>query len=332
MARLVFYVKRLGVPEIVGASMRMAEIDHEHDLRAALSTPLPIEEFHPSSAGVKLEIGAASDSGKVQKFNTDHYLAIRLGRMQETLLTSLSSGDLPQHFEEYAYGMLVADGLGDSGAGARASRVALSTLAHLGVRYGRWNVRIGPETTAEVLQQGELFLRWAHDAVMHASRTDTRLAGMATSLTALYIAGHDLFYAHAGHSKAFLFRNGDLIQLTPEQTLTGDHDSPPRPRSLRRSAVDLQHVVTETLGGSAEGPNAAIEHLQLWSSDRLLLCTNGLTDVVTEDQIADVLALQRHPDEDCQRLVDLALEAGAPDNVTVMTADYRYQPPARTQP
>ena len=83
-----------------------------------------------------------SDCGKVAAHNTDHYLALRLGRLQETLASSLSAGDLPARFEEYAYAMVVADGLGEEGAGARASRVALSTLAHLAVRYGRWNVRI----------------------------------------------------------------------------------------------------------------------------------------------------------------------------------------------
>jgi len=310
--------------------MNDLDTDNHHDLRAVLSKPLPTEDFHPASTGVQLEIAALSDAGKILAFNTDHFMALRIGRVQETLLTSLPAADLPSRFEEYGFGLVVADGLGDGAAGARASRVALSTLAHLGIRYGRWNVRIGPETQAEVMQQGEFFLRWTHDAVVHASRADSRLAGMATSLTALYIAGHDMFYVHAGHSKAFLFRNGDLIQLTPEQTLDGDGEHTPGPRSLRRSKVDLQHVVTETLGGDSMGPNAVVEHLQLWSTDRLLLCTNGLTDVVSEDQIADVLALQRGPDEDCRRLVDLALAAGAPDNVTVMAADYRYQPPARS--
>jgi protein phosphatase len=276
-------------------------------------------------------MAAASDCGKVQKLNTDHFLAIRLGRMQETLLTSLPAADLPPRFEEYGFAMLVADGIGKGGAGARASRVALSALAHLSIRYGRWNLRIGPETPAEVIQQSELFLRWAHEAVVQASRADPKLAGMATSVTAVYVAGHDLFFGHAGHSKAFLFRNGQLIQLTPDQTLSGERETARRPRPLRHSKIDSSHVVTETLGSGTDGPHAAIEHLQLWSGDRLLLCTNGLTDVVTDDQIADVLALQRRPEEDCQQLIELALGAGGPDNVTVLSADYRFLQGARAE-
>ena len=66
--------------------------------------------------------------------------------------------------------------------------------------------------------------------------------------------------------------------------------------------------------------------MQLWPADRVLLCTNGLTDVVREEQIADVLAAQRRPADDARRLVDLALDKGATDSVTVVLGDYRMRP------
>jgi protein phosphatase len=84
----------------------------------------------------------------------------------------------------------------------------------------------------------------------------------------------------------------------------------------------LPHVVTQTIGGSVEGPQAAIEHFKLFSGDRVLLCTNGLTDAVSNEEVADVLALQRHPEDDCRRLIELALDKGGPDNVTVVVAAY----------
>jgi serine/threonine protein phosphatase PrpC len=271
--------------------------------RAVLSRPLAIDEFLSAAANVDIEVAALSDCGAVET-NTDHYLALRLGRVQETLATSLQSSDLPRRYEEYAYAMVVADGLGDQGAGARASRVALSTLAHLAIRYGKWNVRVSPETSAEIRQQGEFLYRETNEAIIRASREDIGLIGMATSLTAVYIAGTDLFFAHTGHSKAFLFRNGALIALTGDQ----------------------KNVITEALGNRSGGPMTEIEHVQLWSDDRILLCTNGLTDVVDEEHIADVLALRRHPNPDCRRLVDLALSAGGPDNITVLLANFRVGP------
>jgi PPM family protein phosphatase len=300
--------------------------------RAALSRPLDPPAFQPVSASIGLEVAGLSVSGKTQEQNTDHFVAIRLGRMQETLTASLAEADLPPRFEEYAYAMLVADGLDGDGTGGRASRFALSTLAHLAIRYGKWNVRIGPDTASEVVAQGEFLYRQLSDAIIQASRADSSLAGMTTSLTALYVAGADLFFAHVGHSRAYLFRNGVLIQLTMDHTLERLISASAalrrvrlearRPHGTEPSTPEVPRAVPDALGSRGNGTEIAIEHVQLWAADRLLLCTNGLTDHVREDQIADVLAGQRRPADDAQRLVDLALANGATDSVTVLLGDY----------
>ena len=295
--------------------------------RSVVSQPVEIADFHPLSSALAVEVAAASVCGRLRPHNTDHYLAIRFGRLQETLVTSLAAADLPPHFEEHAYAMLVADGLDQSGAGARASRVALSTLAKLAIRYGRWNVRADPETLADIVEQGEFFYRRANDEVLRASRADLALNDMATSLTALYIAESDLIFAHVGHTKAFLFRDGCLTQLTRDHTL---EEQAPGERSERPQA-DYRHFVTRSVGGDPSGPEVEIEHIRLSIGDRLLLCTNGLTDVVSREPIADTLALSRPPHDDCQRLIDLARAAGSPDDVTVMVADYRLRNNISTQ-
>jgi PPM family protein phosphatase len=293
--------------------------------RSVVSQPVEIADFHPLSSALAVEVAAASVCGRLRPHNTDHYLAIRFGRLQETLVTSLAAADLPPRFEEYAYAMLVADGLDESGAGARASRIALSTLARLAIRYGRWNVRADPETLADIVEQGEFFYRRANDEVLRASRSDLALTDMATSLTALYIAEGDLIFAHVGHSKAFLFRDGSLTQLTKDHTLEEQSNVPGAGPSERPKA-DYRHFVTRSVGGDRSGPDVEIEHVKLSPGDRLLLCTNGLTDVVSQDPIADTLALSRPPRDDCQRLIELARSAGSPDDVTVMVADYRLRP------
>jgi len=311
------------------------------DWRAAVSRPIDPPAFQPVSASIGLEVAGVSVSGKAQLQNTDHFVAIRLGRMQETLTTSLAEADLPPRFEEYAYAMLVADGL-DGDGGGRASRFALSTLAHLAIRYGKWNVRIGPDTASDVIAQGEFLYRQLTDAVIHASRADASLAGMATSLTALYVAGSDLFFAHVGHSRAYLFRNGVLIQLTMDHTLERLISASAalrrvrlearRPPGTEPSAPDVPRAVPDALGSRGNGTEIAIEHVQLWPADRLLLCTNGLTDCVREDQIADVLSGQRKPADDAQRLVDVALERDATDSVTVLLGDYWVRAEASNAP
>src|SRR5688572_4294392 len=244
--------------------------------RAVISGPVEIQPFAGESTAFALEVGTTSVCGKLRSQNTDHYLAIRLSRVQETLLTSLATSDLPPRFEECSYAMVVADGL-DGRAGARASRVALSTLAHLAVQYGKWNVRVDPDIARDIFAQGQFLYARAHDAVRQASRADERLANMATSLTALYIAEDNLFFAHVGHSAAFLFRDGVLIPLTNSHT------------EAHGGRSDFTDGISRTIGRRRAPPHIDTEHIKLLTGDRLLLCTNGLTEVVTKEQIADTL-------------------------------------------
>jgi protein phosphatase len=301
---------------------------HDEAWRRVISGPLDVAGVQPLSSIVELDVGAVSSSGHGQPYNTDHYLALRLSRVQETIITSLAAADLPPRFEETAYALLVADGFDEASGGARASRLALSSLAHLAIEYGRWNVRVGPNTAADVIQQGEFFYRQVNEALRSARASNGRLAAMATSLTAAYIAGAHLFFSHVGHSKMFLFRQGVLTPLTRDHTVEQLLRANEQPKSPERASSDLHHRVTETIGGRHDGPDVAIEQVQLWTGDRILLCTNGLTDVVPANAIADILAARRYAGEDSQRLVDCALAAHAADNVTALVADYSIRPPA----
>src|SRR5437868_1264531 len=85
--------------------------------RRTVAAPVATDPFTPESSRTNVEIAASSVCGLLRADNTDHYLAIRLGRLQETLRTSLPAADLPPRFEEYAYAMIVADGLGDRNSG-----------------------------------------------------------------------------------------------------------------------------------------------------------------------------------------------------------------------
>ena len=297
----------------------MIDDDPNVQWRSGISRPVDIEPFKPLSSAVSLQVAASSICGKLRPHNTDHYLALRLGRMQETMLSSLRTADLPPRFEEFGYAMLVADGLGDRGSGARASRIALSALAHLAIRYGRWNVRVDADSIAEITEQGAFLYRRVHDAILEASRVDERLGDMATSLTAMYVAGADLFFANVGHSKGFLFRDGGLFQLTTDHTV-----DPQRVEKMPIGDIkkDFTHVVTKLVGGGVD-LDTAIEHVDLLTGDRLILCTNGLTDVVSLNDIAATLSLQRRPEDDCQRLIELATSARGADDVTVIVADYQ---------
>ena len=303
--------QRANTVETAGSLMR----------RESLSCLLGLEEYQPVSSQVRVEIAALSHQGAVRLTNEDHYLVVRVGRHQDTMLSSLPRGDLPGEFDEYGYAMLIADGLGETGAGGVASRVALSALAHLAIHFGRWNLRVDSTVASEITERAEWFYRRAAEAVADRSRKNPALSGMATTMTAAYTAGNDLFVAHVGHSRAYLYREGTLSLLTRDHTLAWQVEGITGVPVGRRTQ-DLRHILTETIGGSAESPMVDVDHLSLIDGDTVLLCTNGLTDVVSDEGIAEVLTYRRSADEQCRLLVDLALRADTPDNVTVLLAQY----------
>lgn len=290
--------------------------------RAALSPILGGDEFKPLSSSVRVTVGARSHQGVLRQRNDDHYLVVRVGRQQETLATSLSSADVPAPFDESGYLMMVADGLGEGGAGSVASRVALSTIAHLGLHYGRWNVRIDAATASQILARAEWFYAQADAAVHTRAASSPALKGMTTALTAAYSAGDQLFVAHVGHSRAYLFRDGKLESLTRDHTIQRHLADTGRPASVERRAQDLCHILTDAVGAPGGHPMVEVEQFELVNGDVVLLCTNGLTDMIDNDRIAEVLARRREPGEQCATLVELANRAGGGDNVTVVLAEY----------
>ena len=280
-------------------------------------------QFPPASSLVEVEFGARSHPGVRQAKNDDHYLIVRSGRYLETVATSLPEGAAPERFDEFGFGMVVADGMGGAGS-ERASRLAISTLAHLAVESGRWNVRVdNDETALEILQQAQRFYRQVDETVSAAARTHPALADMSTTMTAAYSGGDELFIVHVGHSRAYVYRSGWLTRVTRDQTLAQRLLERGRSAPTELAAHDLRHILTDAIGGLAGDADIQIESFRLFDNDIVMLCTNGLTDFVTDDQIAVVLASDRPPDELCQALVDLALQHHAADNVTVLLGKYR---------
>ncbi|HEY0430766.1 MAG TPA: protein phosphatase 2C domain-containing protein [Pyrinomonadaceae bacterium] len=278
--------------------------------------------FDLLSATVKVEFGGLSHRGKVRPINEDHYLITRLGRDQETLLTNLPDGDVPQHFKESGYAMIVADGMGGAARGEVASRLAISTLAHLSLQFGKWNLRIDEQIAREVTERAERFVQRVGETVIEEGRTDRSKSGMGTTLTGAFSAGNDLFVCSVGDSRAYLFRRGRLLQLTRDQTysqMLADLGQIPQHEV---STHHLRHILTDAIGVGAGKINVKVRHLPLLNNDLLLLCTDGLTEMVDEEEIAGVLIRDQSAQDACQKLVELALEQGGQDNVTVLLAKY----------
>jgi protein phosphatase len=285
----------------------------------------PPSEFPPSSATVEVEFAARSWQSTISAVKSEHYFVVRLSRTQELLLSSLPKESMAWRYGEHAYGMVVADGMGPQGE--VASRLAVALLLRLGVRYGRWQLRVDEVVASEIVERLKDF--YLHvDSALLATVPEDGTAPLQSTLTAVVSSGNDLFVAHVGHSRAYVLRQHELVQLTR------DHSQRIRdPREMMNivkltdAAVDFQHVLTNALGTSAIEPHVDVERLTLVDGDTLLLATNGVTDVLRHDDIAAILLSRRTLDEQAEALIATAVERGTSDDATVVLGRYRVPEP-----
>jgi protein phosphatase len=206
----------------------------------------------------------------------------------------------------------VADGLGGHQGGEVASAMAVEPLAALDGRAFA-DAHQAAEALAEAIREANL-------AILRRARSDPELWGMGTTVTAAAVAGDRVLQlAHVGDSRAYLLRaDAPLRQLTTDHTVVQEAVA----RGLltrQQAAIHPQRgVVTRAVGLDPQVPVDLPEPLELEPGDQVLLCTDGLTEVVDDDRIAAVLASEADGDDACRALIAAANQGGGPDNVTVV--------------
>jgi protein phosphatase len=275
------------------------------------------KHFGPSPPPVRVAFGALSHPGLVRPNNEDHYLVIERRRTRSVLLTNLPSGAL-RPADDVGYVLAVADGMGGAAFGELASALALSSGWDQAPGAIKWTWVVTDREVEDLKERVELVFRRIDEALLERARQDPACAGMGTTLTGAYTVGPEAFVGHVGDSRAYLYRAGCLAQLTR------DHTMAQLARDVGLPVVDKSwhHTLTNCLGGGGKVVRVDFHHVRLADGDRLLLCTDGLTDMVPDDEIAAVLGRPAPPQEQAQSLVDAALRRGGNDNVTVVVAHY----------
>jgi protein phosphatase len=280
-----------------------------------------------ASSAVQVDLAALSHPGKVRPNNEDHFLVVRFHRALQTLLSNLPEGLVPPRAEEGGYGMVVADGMGGRAAGEVASQLAIRTLVDLALATPDWVLKKGTPEIERVMQRMAERYRRVDEALSEESQADASLSGMGTTMTLACSIGSDLVLAHVGDSRAYLMRSGELHLLTRDHTLVQELVDRGVVRPEDASTHPFRHVLTRYLGGGkGDIVTEEVQRISLADGDRLLLCTDGLTDMVDATAIGAILQSSASSDDACQALVDLALRKGGHDNVTVVLARYRFAP------
>jgi len=279
--------------------------------------------MHDPGAAMAVDLAAATHRGHVRGNNEDHYLVVRFRRSLENLYSNLNKGMLAQSYDVTGYGLLVADGLGGMAAGEVASRTALTKLVELVVETPDWVLDITNPKHLETVQQrmNDRFLRIDETIRAQADR-DATLSGMGTTLTVAANLGRDLVIGHIGDSRAYLFRDGSLSQLTKDHTLAEAMIEAGVTGRDEPAARSMRHVLTAALGSLGPKSKPDIQRLEVSPKDQLLLCTDGLTEMVDDQTIASLLENAASADQACEDLVTVALAAGGLDNVTVVLARF----------
>jgi serine/threonine protein phosphatase PrpC len=280
------------------------------------------EKRRPAKARAQADVSGLSHRGKVRPENQDHYFVARVGRSMHTHMTNIPDGDIPDTSDETGWLMMVADGMGGAAGGAEASRIAIGTLINVILEVPDWIMHLDEERSEEVLRRAALHYKKVDQAIAERVKADPGLSGMGTTMTVAYSLDRNLFIAHVGDSRAYLFRNGAIQQLTKDHTQAQALADAGIIEREEVASHRLSHVLTNVLGGNNSTAEVELQRLQIQDGDRLLLCSDGLTDMVDDEKMAELLGQAKQPGIACQALVDLALENGGLDNVTVVVSDY----------
>lgn len=274
----------------------------------------------------ELDLFGLTHPGKVRKENQDHFLLCTVHPQAVIHATSLPNPEtLSARGQRLATVMLVADGVGGGASGGEASQIAVETI----MRYVTSTLRSYPSMGS---QHDEEFLNALRTATLEADasvRAEAaarqaaagRLAtkSMATTLTLGMAVWPWYYVVHVGDSRCYYFFDGELKQVTRDQTMAQDLVDKGALPADRAAASPFSHVLASSIGG----PETTPEVSRIDVTRRgcvLMLCTDGLTKHVSDAEIAERLGRMESAEQVCHELLELTLERGGSDNVTIVIA------------
>jgi PPM family protein phosphatase len=245
-----------------------------------------------------IQVGARTDLGRVRKNNEDCY----------------SVDDALQLY-------VLSDGMGGEAHGEVASQLAVQTvLTHCRQSANSRSTPIFGESSPDVSERTNRLasaIRLANRKVFEAASADEEHKGMGATAVAVWVEGQRMSVAHVGDSRAYLLRAGVLEQLTADHSLVAEKVRVGILTPQEADASEMQSVLTRAVGTSP-AVEVDTDEQMLLVGDTILLCSDGLTRMATEPEIASTLLTSSSAQEAADRLIDLANEGGGVDNISVI--------------
>jgi PPM family protein phosphatase len=250
--------------------------------------------FDPKQARAGLEVAFLTDVGRQRSNNEDSFL--------------YWEPESEEDFRRLGRLAVIADGMGGYEGGQEASRLAVETVENV---YSGASVS-NPQT---ILLGG---FAAAHERIQRYAAEHPELHGMGTTCTALAIVGLQLSFAHVGDSRLYHDHAGTLTRLTRDHSYVGRLVESGIVRSEDAESHPQRHILTAALGSGRElTPDSPSQPVALAPEDTLILCTDGLWSLTSEQELANVVR-SNAPADACRMLIRMALDRGGPDNITAL--------------
>lgn len=268
--------------------------------------------FGDKDRSIRVSLFGQTDVGRTRDHNEDCYLVVDLTPPSPTLTSKVREHTLG----EKGTILVVADGMGGAMAGEVASQMAteiiFDRMVSNWVNDRRTDLRAFTSSLEEAIEA-------ANQEIHQRSVGDPNHQGMGTTLTAIGILGRDLVYAQVGDSRGYLVRNGEVEQVTKDQSLTRRLIDEGQITEADAENSPGKNIILQALGPSPS-VEVALTHRKALRGDALVLCSDGLSGLVSAEEIRDSVDRSQDPAVACEDLVELANSRGGPDNITVIVA------------
>jgi len=262
------------------------------------------------------DVFGITHAGRTRPTNADHFLVASFYRTMTVHASSIEASAFPP-ISTYSRGFLflVADGVGALSQAAEGSAQAIQAVSQHVLDMSEVSLQTEPSREAEVAERMRTFVLKAHELLRGDAQPDAHGSNATTFTMAIGIWPR-WFVIHVGDSRAYLFRRGELRRLTKDQTMAQAMiDSGAMTRQAAESSR-LKHVLVSALGSSQLEPELSIADIE-WGG-AIFLCSDGLTRHVSDEEIRARLLTGGTSEAVCRDLLNLALERGGLDNITVV--------------
>lgn len=272
------------------------------------------EASRTENDAIQVSVYGMSDVGRVRKNNEDNYVVCNLTTGEASLSSSVRNHRLGLRGTLF----LVADGMGGEASGEVASQLCTVTVPKR--LYENLKMLEKVSETNFVLLVCEA-IEFANQVIFQKAQTNEAYRGMGTTTTAVALFGPYLFVAQVGDSRAYLFRNKEMVQLTRDQTFLNylaeiGAELPTDPEKDSRKSILTQAV------GTSETLDVKVTYTKVRQGDGILVCSDGLYNMVKPATMLEILNTETGLREKCKLLVEKANEGGGTDNITVILAEF----------